>query len=303
VSIVEKAMAKLRRIDGPKDPSSAPATVASLMTVMSPPVLDAPAKPVETRRKILIDRDHLRNLGYLPDSSLERQFADYFRRIKRPLIAAAAAPAAAGRADPRLIILASALPGDGKTFTSINLALSMAREHDVSVVLVDADVPKPHISRIFGVDQEPGLLEALTDESVDVESLILSTDVPGLSILPAGKPREGATELLASARMAKVAGRLFARDAHRIAIFDSPPLLVSSESRALCAVAGQIVLVVCSGKTPRHAVLDALEQFDDRASISLVLNQSRASMAENYYGYGGSYDPHDSPGESRKRDS
>ena len=200
-------------------------------------------------------------------------------------------------------MLASALPGDGKTFTSINLALSMSREHDVSVVLVDADVPKPHISRLFGVDQEPGLLEALADDSVDVESLILPTDVPGLSILPSGMPHEGATEMLASARMAKVAARLFARDARRIAIFDSPPLLVSSESRALCAVAGQIVLVVCSGKTPRHAVLDALEQLDNRESVFLVLNQSHSSAAESYYGYGDSYYSHDGRDDSPKRDT
>src|ERR1043165_7009541 len=99
-------------------------------------------------------------------------------------------------------MMASALPGDGKTFTSINLALSMARERDISVVLADADIPKPHVSRIFGVEREKGLLEALTDPAVDVESLVLPTDVGGLSILPAGTPHEGATELLASARMA-----------------------------------------------------------------------------------------------------
>ena len=300
MSIVEKAIAKLRRVGGPEDPSSAPTTVASLLTATSPPILDTPTKSVETGRTILIDRDRLRNLGYLPDNSSERQFADYYRQIKRPLIATAGAPAAAGRANPRLIMLASALPGDGKTFTSINLALSMAREHDVSVVLVDADVPKPHISRLFGLDQDPGLLDALADDYVDVDSLISSTDVPGLSILPSGKPHEGATELLASARMAKLAGRLFACDARRIAIFDSPPLLVSSESRALSAVAGQIVLVVRSGKTPRHAVLDALGQLDNRESVFLILNQSHESAAESYYGYGGSYYTHD---ELPKRDT
>src|SRR5690606_20325175 len=99
------------------------------------------------------------------------------------------------------IMMASALPGDGKTFTSINLALSMSRERDSSVVLVDADVAKPHISRIFGVDKEPGLLDALTDKSDDLESLILPTDVGGLSILPAGGHRDNAAELFASAAM------------------------------------------------------------------------------------------------------
>ncbi len=109
------------------------------------------------------------------------------------------------------------------------------------------------------------MLETLTDDSVDVESLILSTDVPGLSILPAGKPHEGATELLASARMAKVAAPVCSRyTPHRDIRFPA--------AAGLKRVAGplrsgrQIVLVVCSGKTPRHAVLDALEQLDNRDS-------------------------------------
>ena len=302
MSIVEKAIAKLRGVGSTEAQALVPASVVSLVSTTSPTVVDTPVSSVNTKQKIPIDRDRLRAFGYLPDKNSERKFADYYRQIKRPLIAAAAIPVAAGRPSPRLIMLASALPGDGKTFTSINLALSMAREHDVSVVLVDADVPKPHISRLLGVDKEPGLLEALADESVDVESLILPTDVLGLSILPAGKPHEGATELLASAHMARVAGRLFARDARRIAIFDSPPLLVSSESRALCAVSGQIVLVVRSGKTPRHAVLDALAHIGDRESVYLVLNQSHGSAAESYYGYGGDYYSEDSGGDSGQRD-
>lgn len=303
VSIVEKALTKLRGAGGAEPPSLVPPTVASVLSPVSLPVVGATVKSADNRRKIPVDRDGLRKLGYLPDKGSERKFADYYRQIKRPLIIRAASPAVEGRGNPRLIMLASALPGDGKTFTSINLALSMAREHDVSVVLVDADAPKPHISRLFGVEKEPGLLDALSDDTADVESLILSTDVPGFSILPSGKPHEGATELLASARMAKVAGRLFTHDTRRIAIFDSPPLLVSSESRALCAVAGQTVLVVCSGKTPRHAVVHALEQLDNRESVFLVLNQSHASAAESYYGYGGSYYAQDSDDQSPKHET
>ena len=104
-----------------------------------------------------VDTEALRAGGYLPEEEKDRQFADHYRQIKRPLIHKALAGDAAARADPRVIMVTSALPGDGKTFTSINLALSMARERDISVLLVDADLPKPHVSEIFGLQQAPGL--------------------------------------------------------------------------------------------------------------------------------------------------
>jgi exopolysaccharide/PEP-CTERM locus tyrosine autokinase len=222
----------------------------------------------------------------MPESGRERQFANHYRQIKRPLIAKALASGGDTVArSPRLIMMASALPGDGKTFTSINLAVSMARERDISVVLVDADLPKPHVSRVFGVDQEPGLLDALSDANLDVESLLIPTDAGALSILPAGKHNESATELLASVRMAAILARLLARNPRRIVLFDSPPLLISSESRALAATMGQIVLVVRSGSTPRQAVLDVLEDLGENSPVSLVLNQGRVALGD-YYGYG-----------------
>ena len=291
MSVVEQAMSRLRRKE------QAVTTIGSL-TKKGPSPADDSALTVHSARHVVIDRATLHNAGYLPDSSKDRQFADYYRQIKRPLIARAMATPDANAAGARLIILASALPGDGKTFTSINLALSMARERDVSIVLVDADVAKPHISRIFGVDQEPGLLEALTEEVSDVESLILATDVPGLSILPAGKPHDGAAELLASERMEQVVARISARDPRRISLFDSPPLLVSSESRALVGVAGQVVLVVRAGKTPRQAVLDAIALVGEGKSLSLVLNQGHVGLSDGYYAYGYNSNTSEGSGES-----
>jgi protein-tyrosine kinase len=283
VTLVERAIEKLRRnAEQAQKPVTRP--VGSLV-VEAPPPADENGPPPVPGRRIVVNRDVLREAGYLPETAVDRRFADHYRQIKRPLISQALAAPDPVPGSPRLIMMASALPGDGKTFTSINLALSMARERDVSVVLVDADTPKPHVSRIFGVQDEPGLLDALGDPAVDIESLVLPTDVGGLSILPAGRTHDGATELLASARMSAVVARLIARNPRRIVLFDSPPLLVSSESRALSAVAGQVVLVVRSGATPRQAVLDALEQIAERP-VSLVLNQGRISITGNYYGYG-----------------
>lgn len=249
------------------------------------------------RYSVHIDREALRTAGYLPEAEQDRLFADEYRRIKRPILEVAFGPdAGALPRHPRLVMMASALPGDGKTFTSINLALSLARERDSSVVLVDADVAKPHISRIFGVESQLGLLDVLADTTLDVAGRIIPTDVRGLSILPAGGQRDGATELLASARMGQVIRDILARNPRCIALFDSSPLIVSSESRALAAVMGQVVLVVRSGHTPRSAVTECLEILRDASTVRLVLNQGRRSLIDELYGYGyGSYGQADSP--------
>jgi len=182
--------------------------------------------------------------------------------------------------------MASALPSEGKTFTAINLALSMALEKDISVLLIDADVAKPHISCTFGVENEPGLMDLLRDEATTVESVILPTDVPNLCILPAGRRSDTATELLASHRMEAIVSYIAASDPMRIALIDSPPLLLTSESRALAQSVGQVVVVVRAGFTPQRAVLDAISYIGEDKSIGLILNQSTHAAAAGYYYYG-----------------
>jgi exopolysaccharide/PEP-CTERM locus tyrosine autokinase len=240
-------------------------------------------EPLRPNRTVHIDRDALRHGELLPPVSQERQLAGEYRQIKRPLIANAL-----GRGVPKIpnghrIMVASAMPGDGKTFTSINLSLSFALEKDLSVILVDADVAKAHLSRILGVENDPGLMDLLHDEHLDPESVILPTTVPGLSVLPAGKAVETATELLSSARMEQVAAQISARDPKRIVLFDSAPLLITSEAMALVSAVGQIVMVVRAGVTPQSAVLDAIELLGEGKSIGLVLNQTDEQVRPGYY--------------------
>jgi len=284
MSLVERAIDKLRASRASDKPTQ-PAQIGAIVDDGHERELDA----TTSSRIIHVSRDALRGAGYLPEAGQDRRFADQYRQLKRPVIAAAFAPPQ-GNANPRLVMMASALPGDGKTFTSINLALSMARERDVSVLLVDADTPKPHVSQIFGVDTEKGLIDALADEKVDVESLVLPTDVAGLSVLPAGQQRDGVTELLASGRMRQLVERLCDSRKRRIVLLDSPPLLLSSESRALVSNMGQVLLVVKSGHTPRQAVFDALEYVGEGHAVSLVLNRGSERLNEDYgygaYGYG-----------------
>ena len=237
-------------------------------------------------RRIDIDKNALRLAGLMPEASVERRFAAHFRQIKRPLLSRAMNTGSAATMEHRVIAVTSALPGDGKTFTSFNLAMSMASERDLSVLLVDGDVASPLISRTIGAAADPGLMEALQNEAVDAESLVLATSVPGLAVLPAGRPDQNATELLASRRMFEIVQRLLVADPGRIMLIDSPPLLISTEARALIAIAGQVVLVARADVTLRQAMLDALALIGSDKCAGLVLNESRSGTEAGSYGYG-----------------
>jgi exopolysaccharide/PEP-CTERM locus tyrosine autokinase len=288
MSVVEKSISKMRAAGAAPNLFDARTEVVGSIEEVTAEIalLGGAAAASPVGRFVRIDRMRLRSAGFVPDENQERRFADQYRRIKRPILMQVQVLTAARAPGARFVMMASALPGDGKTFTSINLALSIARERDVSVLIMDADVAKPHISRIFGIDQEPGLLDALADDNLDIESLVLPTDVDGLSVLPAGRRHEAATELLASERMDQVITRLAARDPRRIVLLDSPPLLLSSESRALVHVAGQVVLVVRAGGTPRQAVEEAIGYIGEGKPLGLILNQSMLALSEGYYGYG-----------------
>jgi exopolysaccharide/PEP-CTERM locus tyrosine autokinase len=283
MSLLEAAIARLREAN---------AVPGGIGSPRRPPGTDggkaeAHADSAPAGEKVRINLTALRAAGYLPEEASARRFADEYRQIKRPIIEKALAGKAAGELDPRIIMVTSALPGDGKTFTSVNLALSIARDLDISVLLVDADIPKPHVSKIFGLTTLPGLTDALIDVTRRVESLILPTDIRGLSLLPAGKPAEGGEELFASERMRRVLAALVANHPRRIVLLDSSPLLVTSESRTLMSNVGQVVMVVRAGQTPQAAICDALAYCSPDQAGGLVLNQNNARLSEGYYGYYG----------------
>jgi protein-tyrosine kinase len=281
LSLIENSLEKLRRAASASKTSGSPAAIREPVAMLREPT--AVPEPRYVHRRMSVDLARLRADGYLPGAGLERRFADWCHRVKRPIIERAIAPG--GSEDARLILLTSALPGDGKTFITFNLALSMARERDISVLLVDGDLPRARISHLLGLEHEAGLLNALRDDRLEVESLVHDTDVTGLEVLPAGEPPEGASELLASVRMREIATRLSARNPRRLILFDSPPVLVSTEARALVAIPGQIVLVARAGHTPRQAVVDAITHIDKGKLRGLVLNDAYVGGERGYYGY------------------
>jgi protein-tyrosine kinase len=290
MSLVEQAIARLRnQQSGAQRPGPGGLGPKALV-----PAIVEDLGTANAANRLMIDNDVLRAGGYLPEMSKDRQLADQYRQIKRPLIEKALSGDNGG-GEPRIITVTSAVPGDGKTFTSINLAFNMALERDISILLVDSDVAKHHITDIFGLRQRKGLLDALTDESLDPESLVVPTSSRGLSILPAGTRMEGTAELVSSNRMRQVVTALCARNPRRILLLDSPPLLITNEGRALAKIAGQVVLVVRAGETPRHAVQAALGLVDEKQAGGVILNQVRVGLTEGYYRYGAYGTPGDSP--------
>ncbi len=236
---------------------------------------------------IAIDANALRAAGMLPPVHQEHEIAQQYRRIKRPLINNALGRGVPQLANGNIIMVTSAVPGEGKTFMSLNLALSMRLEEDITVLLVDGDVVNPRLTQILGLESRPGLLDVVRDPTLSADSVIVPTELPGLSFLPAGRQEANATELVASARMHQVVSKLGSENAARLVLFDSAPLLVTTESQALAHFAGQVVLVVHAEQTQQHVVFDALETLAEDKPAFLVLNQTtRHSHSGYYYEYG-----------------
>ncbi len=241
------------------------------------------------RRRLEIDWQALRDGGLLAPVSDDQLIARQIRDIKRPLVAQAFGRRAGAVAAGNLIVVTSAISGEGKTFIACNLARSMAQERDHTVLLVDADVAKPHTSEMFGLKDEPGLLDLLEHDGLGLNSVIFDTDLPGLSILPAGEPRANATELFASSRMDRLMKQLGTADPNRIVLFDSPPLIQTSESKVLAEIAGQIVFVVGAEKTPKAAVAEAVITLGEEKPVNLVLNKSTSDAIVPRYGSASPY--------------
>jgi protein-tyrosine kinase len=284
VSVVEKAIAKLRA-PGATRPTDDARDLENTVSTVEQPIPVIPAASEIARRTVRVDRDDLRLRGFLPDLGQERRLADQYRQVKRTILTRLQELDPLSSGSSRWFMFTSALPGDGKTFTSINMAFSLAREPAACVVLVDGDLPKRHVSNVFGVEKEAGLFDALADDAVTPESLVLPTDVPGLSILPAGTYHESGADQLTDDRVLAILSRIVAQDPRRVVVLDSPPLLLSGESKALAQAVGNVVLVVRAGGTPQRAVHDAVTQLGPEKLIGIVLNQSPMAQSEGYYGY------------------
>jgi exopolysaccharide/PEP-CTERM locus tyrosine autokinase len=250
-------------------------------------VRDAPARPTgPITRTFKVDRHRLRRQGMITPDGERTAIAESFRRVKRQILANVASPRT-GQAPANLVLVTSALPGEGKTFCAINLAISIALEVDRTVLLIDADVARPSLPQALGLQAEKGLMDVLLDRQVDLADALWKTDIGRLSLLPVGATHKHATELLASDAMRGLLQEMAERYHDRIIIFDSPPLLAASEAGVLASQMGQIVVVVESGRTSETALKDALGRIDSSRVAGLLLNKGQGpSLEYGYDGYG-----------------
>ncbi|OJU19239.1 MULTISPECIES: AAA family ATPase [unclassified Sphingomonas] len=252
---------------------------------------EAAASPVPSD-VIAIDRALLAAKGMLVPGAPVGALAEEFRLVKRQLLLNARSIAmGTPERRARTILVGSGKPGEGKTFCAINLAISLAAERDVEVLLVDADFAKPDVMASLGLSDSTGLLDIIDDPALDPEAFVLKTDVPQLSLLPSGARSHADTELLASARTAEVLDRLLAADPRRIIVFDSPPALAASPASVLALLVAQVMLVVRADRTTEGDVREAVGLLDGCEHISLVLNavsyEPHRGRFGSYYGQGG----------------
>ncbi|MDH4290401.1 MAG: XrtA-associated tyrosine autokinase [Aquincola sp.] len=239
-------------------------------------------------KTVQIDLMGLAEQGYLVPGAPRSSLAEEMRAIKQPLLkhAREALSSQPGSIHANLIMLTSALPGEGKTFCALNLALSIASEVDSSVLLVDADVVRPAVMNRLGVaEHHKGLLDLLSDTSLELPEVILKTNVPKLSVLPAGAPTAHSTELLASDAMRELLHEMATRYPERIVIFDAPPLLSTTESRVLASRMGQLVMVVAAGSTPTLELQQAFTALEHCPLVHCLLNRTSSSSEQHRYGY------------------
>ena len=287
MSTVEKAAEKLKSLQ----PESAvlPSVEAVAMH---------PGSTVERLQERVRNPDHVAEIaplwhvdfsaaeraGLLPvDGDANRRLADELRRVKRPLLDNVTGKGTKALAHTERIVVSSAEPGEGKSFTALNLALSLAREPDYEVLLVDGDVPKADLTRVLALEGQPGLMDVLADERCKPADVIVRTDVPNLLVVPAGERHALAAELFGSLRMEYVLEEFGGRNRRRLVVFDSSPLLATSESQALVSLMGQVVVVVAAGRTRRHALSSAMQNLKDSQYVGLILNMSRLPASENHY--------------------
>jgi exopolysaccharide/PEP-CTERM locus tyrosine autokinase len=217
--------------------------------------------------------------------------AQQFRRIKRPVLNLGFGQQSSDIENANVIMMASALPKSGKTFCSVNLAASIARERDLGAILVDADVLKPNITRAVGLQEKIGLIDFLLDPKIAIDDVLIATNLHDIYFVPAGRPHEEATELLASKRMQNFVSELSQRFRSRAIVMDTPPLLLTNEAHVLAEHAGQIILVVEAGSSTQDSVMQALEALHRDKPINVILNKARGASlaADGDYGYGGGY--------------
>ena len=234
----------------------------------------------------------LNRKGFLTPDILDESLREEYRVIRRPLLNNARGKSAVPIPHGNLIVVTSSMPGEGKTYNSLNLAISFAMEQDIRVLLIDGDVIKPSLTKTIGLSDVPGLTDLLSGKTNDLTDILYKTNMPKLTVIPAGNRYAHDTELLSSDRMKKLTEELAERYPDRMVLFDAPPILATSHARVMVQYAGQIVLVVEAGKTLEHSIKDSISHIASEKVVGVILNKGRGANGTSYYGSYGTYGAH-----------
>jgi exopolysaccharide/PEP-CTERM locus tyrosine autokinase len=264
------------------------ATPASKAQTIAPvPARSAAAPNVQnarTRLRADLDFQRLRDRGFIIPGAPATVLSEEFRLVKRKvLLGALGGPKIEPLPNGRLILVCSGHPNEGKTFTAVNLALSLANETDIEVLLIDADVAKPEVLSTLGLPGDAGLMDALVDQSLDIEQLVIQTDIPKLSVLPAGRAAANDTEALASDYAHTLIQGLIAHNPRRVVVFDSAPVLAASPATVLAHHVGQTLMVVRADQTAESELRESIDLLAGCPHINLMLN------SVTYFGSGKKY--------------
>jgi exopolysaccharide/PEP-CTERM locus tyrosine autokinase len=287
---IQDALEKLREVDQRerhhRPQGSLPESTRHQGGVKQPderPPLAGESPSFHLKEVIEVEQSKLKEFGLIRDGANADNLLRQFQRIKRPVLNIAFGSIGASIEHSNVIMFASAMPGSGKSFCSVNLARSISRERDYGVVLIDADVRKPNVSRAFGVEDRPGLIDYLLDPNVSLRDIAIGTDLHDIIVVPSGQQHEEATELLASKRMREFVHVVSERFRDYAILVDAPPLLLTNEAQELAARVGQIVLVIEAGASTQESVLKAAEMLNREKPINVILNKARGTSV-GYYG-------------------
>lgn len=238
------------------------------------------------KKRFVVDLEDLDQKGFITAHSARSQINEEYREIKRKLLANAFGALSGTLNNSNILMVTSARPSEGKTFTAVNLAMSIAAEQDKRVLLVDADVLKPNVLKTLGLNERAGLIEYLLGEVSELGKVMYSTNIDKLTIIPAGRSHHLSTELLASKVMHDTINEFSNRYPDRVVIIDTPPIIGINESAILANFAGQAVVVVEEGKSKLLDLQRSVERLNPEMAIGFVVNKSlNVSESVGYYGY------------------
>lgn len=300
MSIIEKAIQKQSVTDNTQKDSTLERAQSAAADIELKPVIENSftavpeneadisevARSNECRSSVTLDLRQLEQRHFVSLSSERRLINEEYRVIKRKLITNAFGPLSHTLKHPNLILVSSSRPGEGKTFSAINLALSIALEQDKTVLLVDSDVLRPSVSKALNIQHDVGLTDYLLSSDVKASDIILSTNVERLKIITAGRPHHLSTELLASERMIMLVNEFASRYPDRIVIFDAPPLLGVNETAVMATMCGQAVVVVEENSTKLAEIEQAVALLPKDIATGFLINKAHRNQGKGYgYGY------------------